>query len=231
MEWHHALVSQAIPANWSSTDVTAPMSTLLPVRFQVADAQNIIVRAVINGGFEWLLFLEDDVLAPPTLFLRINEWMRRADTPVVSGLYYQKSEPVEPLVYRGRGNGAFMNFNPGEQVWADGVPTGCLLVHASLLKAMWRDSEVYEIGGQTTRRVFTAATNSWIADDGTVSTNSGTSDLNWCGRVMEGGYLAKAGWPKYQDRELPFLVDTRIACGHITPDGQVYPPGWQTTEV
>jgi len=96
---------------------------------------------------------------------------------------------------------------------------------------MWRDSEVYEIGGQTTRRVFTAATNSWIADDGTVSTNSGTSDLNWCGRVMEGGYLAKAGWPKYQDRELPFLVDTRIACGHITPDGQVYPPGWQTTEV
>lgn len=227
MEWHHALTTQAFPANWAVIGSTIPMSTLIPVRFQVPDAQNLIVKAAIEAKVEWLFLLEDDVLVPPKTFVRLNEWMRRHDTPVISGLYYQKSEPVEPLVYRGRGWGAHSDFTVGDLVWADGVPTGVLLVHCSLLKAMWDESEPYEVSGQRTRRVFSVEPQAWTRPDGSISVQSGTSDLAWCKRIMDEKFFDKAGWPEYQARQYPFLVDTRISCGHITPDGQIYPPDWK----
>lgn len=230
MEWHNHLASQLMPANWSTSTMVVPMSTMIPVRFQVADAQNVIVKAAVEGGFEWLLLLEDDVLVPPTLYAQVYGYMRTAEFPVVSGLYYQKSDPTEPLIYRGRGNGAYTDWKPGELVWADGVPTGCLLVHGDLLRAMWKESEEYEVGGQRTRRVFQDRNHGWVLDDGSISVNSGTSDLNWCQRVIEGDFFAKAGWAEMQHRDWPFLVDTKISCGHITPDGRVFPSGW-TTEV
>ena len=58
-------------------------------------------------------------------------YMQQGDVPVVSGLYFTKSEPSEPLIYRGRGSGAYLDFRMGDKVYADGVPTGCLLIHHS----------------------------------------------------------------------------------------------------
>ena len=52
---------------------------------------------------------------------------------------------------------------------------------------------------------------------------SGTSDLHWCTRVMEGNFFAKAGWGEYQNMRWPFLVDTNIFCRHINPDGEQFP--------
>jgi hypothetical protein len=190
----------------------------------VADAQNLIVRECLARDFEWLLLLEDDVIPPADLFVRLNHYMREAKTPVVSGLYYTKSNPSEPLIYRGRGNGAFLDFKMGEPVWCDGVPTGCLLVHQALLRAMWGESEEYQVYGQTTRRVFETPVKSWInPEDGSVNTITGTSDLDWCSRIMRDGFFEKAGWDDYAEREHPFLVDTSIMCKHITPDGAVFP--------
>ena len=225
IEWHAAVRSMLVPPNWGMVTITQAMSAFIPVRFQVADAQNLIVRELLAGDFEWLLLLEDDVLPPPDLLIKLNDYMRRGDTPVVSGLYYTKADPSEPLIYRGRGTGAHLDWVLGEQVWCDGVPTGCLLVHHAPLRAIWDDSEEYAVGGQTTRRVFESAARSWIdPETGTVNTTTNTSDLDWCWRIKHGGYLAKAGWGDYADREYPFLVDTSIHCLHITPDGQVFPP-------
>ena len=80
--------------------------------------------------------------------------MLAGDVPVVSGLYFTRGYPSEPLVYRGRGNGYYGDWRIGDKVWADGVPTGCLLIHCSILRAMWKDSEEYQVSGQTLRRVF-----------------------------------------------------------------------------
>ena len=54
---------------------------------------------------------------------------------------------------------------------------------------------------------------------------SGTEDLAWCTRVMEGGYLKKAGWPELQKKKYPFLMDTSMFCLHIDPNGITYPLG------
>jgi len=51
----------------------------------------------------------------------------------------------------------------------------------------------------------------------------GTSDLNFCNKVIEGDYLTKAGFPKIAKKKYPFLVDTNIYCLHIDPTGQKFP--------
>lgn len=230
IEWHNAVHGLVIPTNWSMISMIQPMSTFIPVRFQVADAQNMIVQEALTKDFEWVLLLEDDVLPPPDLLIKLNAYMQAGDTPVVSGLYYTKSTPSEPLIYHGKGNGAFLDFQMGEQVWADGVPTGCLLIHHSILREMAEDADYYEFNGQRAKRVFESATRSWIdPETGSVNTSSSTSDLDWCWRVKEQGYFRRAGWPQYDALEYPFLVDTSILCRHITPDGIVFPP-WRTSQ-
>lgn len=231
IEWHNAFRGMVTPTNWSMVSMCQPMSTYIPVRFQVADAQNLIVRELLEKDFEWMLLLEDDVIPPPDLLIKLNRYMQKADTPVVSGLYFTKSEPSEPLIYKGRGAGAFVDFNIGEKVWCDGVPTGCLLVHHSLLRAMWEDSEEYMVGGFATRRVFESAVRSWIdPETGSVSTKACTSDLDWCWRIIDGDYMAKAGWTKLAGNPEPFVVDTSIMCQHIDPHGRTFPERFVTVK-
>ena len=224
MEWVGARYGQIIPTNWSMVQMSQFMSSFIPTRFSVADAQNLIVREVITKDFEWLLLIEDDTIPPDDLFVKMNQYMRDGKVPVVSGLYYTKSVPSEPLVYRGRGTGAYMKFKIGDKVWCDGVPTGCLLIHHSILKAMWDESPEYVVNGQIVRRVFDTPVKSWIdPETGDVNTITGTSDLDWCTRIMKEKYFDKAGWPQYQKKKYPFLVDTTIFCRHISPDGQQFP--------
>ena len=201
------------------------MHGYVPIRYGVADAQNLIVKAAIEGDFEWLLLIEDDTMPPPDAFSRFNDYMRDGEVPVVSGLYFTKSEPSEPLVYRGRGVSYYGDWHLGDKVWCDGVPTGCLLIHMAILREMWQDSEEYLVHGRVpARRVFEAPANTWWdPEEGEYYSATGTSDLQWCTRVMNGGYFKRAGWDKYQDMEYPFLVDTNIFCRHIDIDGIQYP--------
>jgi len=224
IEWVQARYGQIIPVNWSMVQVSQFMNSFIPLRYQVADAQNIIVKAVIEGEFEWLLFIEHDTMPPPDAFIRFNQHIRDEKVPVVSGLYYTRSRPSEPLIFRGRGTSFYSDWKMGDKVWCDGVPTGMLLIHAGILREMWKESPEYQVGEVVTRRIFETPRNLWFdPEQNQFNTTCGTSDLDWCTRVMEGGYFKKAGWKKYQKKKWPFLVDTEIFCKHIGMDGQQYP--------
>ena len=99
MEWVAARYGQIIPVNWSMVTVNQFINSFIPLRYQVADAQNLIVREAVLREFEWLFLLEHDTILPPDGFLQLNEYIRRADTPVVSGLYFTRSYPAEPLIF------------------------------------------------------------------------------------------------------------------------------------
>lgn len=174
------------------------------------------------------LLWEDDVIAPLDAFLQINPYMSSSDYPVISGLYFTKGQYSEPILYRGSGQGAYINFKIGDKVWATGVPTGFLLIHSKVIKLMYEESESYKtLGGRMTKRVFeTPAQLFYDPDTQSFATGSGTSDLNWCNRVIEEKVLARAGWPKIGKKKYPFLCDTRIFCKHIDlMTGSLYPSG------
>ena len=192
----------------------------------VADGQNIAVDACLSGNYEWLLLWEDDVIPPPDLFCKIDPYIRNADVPVVSGLYFLKADRVEPILYRGSGTRAFDDFTLGRKVWVDGVPTGMLLIHREVLALMAAESEIYTtLGGKRVAKVFeTPAKMFQDPRSGDWVRQQGTSDLAWCKRVMREKVLTRAGWPKIGRRQYPFLCDTSILCRHIDlSTGRQYP--------
>lgn len=225
MEWVNARYSQIIPCNWSEVSLMQWMSSYAPSQYLLPDAENLIAKAVVEGDYEWLLSIEDDNVIPPDTFIRLNEYMVKGDVPIISGLYFTKSFPPDPILYRGRGNSSFRDFKIGDKVWVDGIPFGCTLIHGSIIKTLWNQSEEYMVGNIKTRRVFkTPDVNLNIEDLGN-STLRGTTDLAFCTRLMKEGIFEKAGWPKYQKMKNPFLVDTNILVGHIDRQGRVYPIG------
>lgn len=226
MEWAGARYGMTIPTNWSMVQVTQFLNPYIPVRFSVADAQNLIVQHAIEKDFEWLLLIEDDTIPPPDAIIRFNKYMRDESHPVVSGLYFTKSTPAEPMIYRGRGSSYYTEWKKGDLVYADGVPTGMLLIHMGLIRKMWEDSPEYLTQGRAVRRVFENPMEMWFDEaSNQFSQTTGTSDLNWCTRVIEGNYLTKSGWDKFAKMKYPFLIDTNIACMQIDRDGVQYPIG------
>jgi hypothetical protein len=187
-EWVGARYSVTLPVNWSQVEMTQQIPTYMPLRYQVADAQNLIVKHALEYEFEWLLLLEHDVVIQPDCFVRLNQYMLAEDTPIVSGLYYSRSHPSMPLVFRGRGNGVYQDWEPGDVVMCDGVPTGLLLIHTGILRLMWDESPEYSAMGVVTRRVFDTPREMWQnPQTGYIGQLGGTSDLAWCTRVIEHG--------------------------------------------
>lgn len=213
IEWHHGICGLVIPTNWAN-------STQSPIGFHTPDGQNLIVDEAIRRGFEWVLFIEDDVVVPCDTLIRLLPYLEKGNIPVVSGLYHLKGARQEPMIYRGRGNGAFRDWKPGEKVWADGVPTGCLLVHASILKVYADEADSYVLrsnGANITLKKIFESPRLAFTDAGAHAYQKliGTSDLYFCDEVGRRGILKKAGWGDIAKRKFPFLVDTSIRCGHV----------------
>jgi hypothetical protein len=230
VEFMLARYGQIIPCNWSAAEHLHAIHQVAPLGYDVKDARNTIVQAAVLNDFEWVFFLDHDVILPPDCFLKLNEYMREGTLPIVAGLYATKSHPPEPLIYRGRGNSYFPDWTMGEKVWCDGTGMGCTLISGKLLKAMWEDAPEYLAGGNANvRRVFDTPQFVWTDPESQGSrTFQGTEDLSWYDRVREGDYLTKAGFPKIAKKKYFAVCDTSIACMHITPDGVQYPlGGWQ----
>ena len=224
MEWAMARYGQITPVNWSAVMMTQWLHPYVPLNYGVADAQNLITKVAVEENYEWLLLIEHDNIIPIDAFIKFNQYMRENKVPVVSGLYYTRSRPSEPLVFRGRGNSYYTKWKMGDKIWCDAVPTGCLLISVSILKAMWNESPEYKCGDTTTRRVFEVPEKMWYDPEmGQMNIQTGTSDLHWCTRIMEGNFFTKAGWKKYAKKEFPFLIDSNIFSKHIDPNGQQYP--------
>jgi len=229
MEWALARWSQFVPTNWSSSDCVQFLPQCSPLNYTVADARNLIVATALQHDFEWVLFNDSDTILPPHAFVLFNDYMRKAKLPVVAGLYFTKSVPAEPLVYRGRGNSYFAKWKLGDKVWVDGVPMGCTLIHTSLLRVMADEAPEYLAQGRhRIRQVFDTPKIHWTDPElGAIRSFQGTEDLSWCDRVIRGEFLKKAGWTTVAKKRYPFLIDTNIACLHIREDGVKFPLKWE----
>lgn len=223
IEWAHARYGQVIPINWGAEGFDLPY---IAIGFTIDDAYNTIVKRAIEGNNEWLLIIEDDVILPPDCFIKMGKYMSKKKYPVVSGLYYLKAFPAEPLIFRGRGNGAYTKFNLGEKVWCDGLPMGCLLIHMSIIKYFWDNiSEDYRLpDGSMTKRVFETPKKIWYDVEKGIQRLEGTQDLYFFDNLIKHKVLKKTGWNKVAKKKHPLLCDTSILCRHVDRStGRMYP--------
>lgn len=224
MEWVHARYGQVFPTNWSMVDMTQYCAPYMPLEYQIADAQNLMAKVVVEQDYQWIIYVEDDNILPSDLLIRFNQYMLDAKVPCVSGLYFTKSEPAEPLIYRGQGTSYFKDWKIGDLVWADGIPFGCRLENAGLIKAAWEKSPEYRVGDIVTRRVFEQPNRVTFNQElGGYEAVGGTTDLAWCKRIMTEKLLTAAGFPEFDEMKYPFLVDTNIFVWHIDQNGRRYP--------
>ncbi|KKL98609.1 hypothetical protein LCGC14_1822690 [marine sediment metagenome] len=222
-EWAYARYGQIIPVNWEVSGFDVNFAVL---GYSVDDAYNLITKKALEMKVEWLLIIEDDVLVPQDLFIKVADYITDGSIPVVSGLYYTKALPSEPLIFRGRGNGVFLKWKLGQKVWGDGLPMGCLLIHTSILKWFWENTEKYKtIEGEQLSRVFETPKKMFIdPETGSFSRQEGTQDLYFFDRMIDNDVLKKTGWKDIARKKYPLLCDTNIFCKHIDRNtGKQYP--------
>ena len=230
-EWVGARYGQTIPCNWSYVEYLQWMSQYMPTEYQIADAENLLAKAVVEGNFEWFFSLEEDNILPPDTFIKLNDYMINGYdgmgtiAPVVSGIYFTKSVPTEPILYRGRGNGYYADWKMGDKVWVDGLPFGCTLIHGNIIRELWKVSPEYIVPGTNTvtRRVFDFPSNPHQDPTKAFTRTQGTTDLAFYTRIIKENILEKAGFKQFQDMEFPFLIDTTIFVKHIDQNGVQYP--------
>ncbi|HSE47505.1 MAG TPA: hypothetical protein VLA89_19585 [Gemmatimonadales bacterium] len=239
IEWDVHRRGQIIPINWQSGEVTANhLPDTVGMGYHTADAQNLCLERAVLDKYEWCLLWEDDVLAPFDSMLRLAVHMEKMRTPLISGLYFSKSEPTWPLIFRGRGSGAFLDFEVGERrdprtkkllydglVWADGVPTGFLAIHRSIFEWVWKNSPDYQLpDGRKIKQAFKFPRESWFdPEQDRYFAQMGTSDLAFCDRLIKENVFAKTGWASLAKKKYPFLVDTNLYAQQIDLQGKLYP--------
>lgn len=230
-EWALAKYGQVIPCNWSQVEMISWMDMFSPMGFLVADARNVAVKQFIDGNYEWLFFIDHDVVLDLNTYSKWNAYMLKADVPIFGGLYFTKSVPSEPLLYRGLGNSYFKDWKLGDKVWVDGMGLGCNMIHRSMLEHIYKDSEDYLIGQMKLKKVFRTPTNTYYdAETNAWLNTGGTEDLDFYHRLKKGGYYKKGGWGKYQEKKYPILCDTSVFCKHIDWNGVQYPANGEEQE-
>lgn len=107
-------------------------------------ARNVGCEEALAKGFQWLFFLDDDVVMPPDGI----HILKASNLPLVSGLYYRRHDPITPvaIAVTPQGSQWITGYERGKLFPADYVGAGCLLIHRSVLERMpspwfewWRD--------------------------------------------------------------------------------------------
>ena len=94
----------------------------------------------VKDGAKYLWFPDDDMSFPNDTVRVLLAEMAQADdkTMVIGGIYSSKSNPSEPLVYRGEGLGAFWKWKAGDIFEVTSLGTGCMLIDVEKLKCIPR---------------------------------------------------------------------------------------------
>ena len=98
----------------------------------VASKKQYIAEYAVDLGAEWVLFLDDDVIFPPNTLIQLLH--RNKD--IVGGVYWSKSEPPRPLMFRGHMKGTFCDWHVGDFIQVDAMGMGLTLIKTKVFKAM-----------------------------------------------------------------------------------------------
>lgn len=154
---------------------------------EVGDARNYIVEQAIKANAEYLLFLDDDTMPPPNIFIKLLQ--HRKD--IVSGLYCTKTNPSYPLMFEEPGAGCFDKWKLGDLVKVWGCGMGATLINMRVFTE-----------GKITKPFFKTERLVACKDPQTLEWHyrSGTEDLYFLDKAMDAGYET--------------FVDTSVQCYH-----------------
>lgn len=109
----------------------------------VADARNVIAKAAIDMGAEWLFFRDDDTIAPPEsinkLYTLARDMLDRGvPLACIGGNYMSKQVPPHSLILCDGYLAGFENWEVGDVVGGEktAIGMGCTLIPVDVLRKM-----------------------------------------------------------------------------------------------
>jgi hypothetical protein len=106
-----------------------------PYGYSVPDARNIVLSKCLNEGFEWVFFVDDDVIVPRNALVKLIS----NNEKVVGGIYYRKYFPIEsvPMIEVNGVPSIVDNYGIGD-LFPDCLvlSSGCTLIHRSVIESI-----------------------------------------------------------------------------------------------
>lgn len=91
-------------------------------------------------GANFIFYWDDDTLIPPdTWYKMLRKMATNPDVGIITGVYFTKMDPSEPVLYKDASVGAYWGFDldpnaPLEDIYAAGA--GCMMVRADAIRQM-----------------------------------------------------------------------------------------------
>lgn len=154
----------------------------------IAEARNELMQGAIQNNCDFILFLGDDVLAPPDVLHRLLTRMwENPDISMITGVYWTKQWPSHPYIWRGIQRGPYLDWKYGEFFEIDYSGIDCLLIRLTPeMKALGPD--------------WFSTNWRWEEDEDKAPVLLATEDFYFFTKTR------KAGMKLY--------VDTNVQCGH-----------------
>jgi SAM-dependent methyltransferase len=145
----------------------------------IAEARNEIVEFALGQNANYIFWLDDDVVAPSDSFLKLY----RHNKDIINGVYWSKSNPPMPLLFRGHLSGSYYNWHIGDLIEIDAAGMGLTLVKTDVYRRMAK-----ELGGPW----YSTEYFSFPGVEGAFSPPNNTEDLYFYWKAKKLGYTIYA---------------------------------------
>lgn len=174
----------------------------------IAEARNEIVEYALNQGANYIFWMDDDVIAPADAFLK----MFMAQKDIVNGVYWSKSNPPMPLLFRNHLEGPYLDWRIGDFIEIDAAGNGLTLVKTDVYRKI---SEV--MGGPWYSTEYTSFKNA------TVSPSNNTEDLYFYWKARKCGFKV---WADTSIQALHYEKNSQVLYG-MPPNAPQGHPAWE----
>lgn len=131
-----------------------------------------------------VFFMDDDVLCHPEALTKLLTHQR----PIVSGLYYAKTQVPTPLVLHGDYDGVARSWTPGDVVECSGHGMGLTLIEADVFRRLRDETDLGLDSGGYPNWFTTTRDQGLVRPDGTQAVMNQTEDIAFLNRARQLGY-------------------------------------------
>jgi len=129
------LTREFVHPQWATAyrNLQLPPNSIIPwyTGMPFDHARNNACQDMLNGGYGWVFFLDDDTVPPPDAVLRLQAH----NLDIVSGLYYRRHQGLQPCM-QGVNGGWITDVPFGKLLEVGTVGAGCMLIRRNVFEKM-----------------------------------------------------------------------------------------------